>query len=165
MKTGILLQSFLLAAGLTLGGIPAVQADRPHSDAPGHANHHNVQHHKHGSGHTPWWSSSRHGKHNPKNHKNHGRDKGLEYSHWLSDRHHGHGDRHDHDGHGWHGKYDGYGNRHNQGDHWWHGKHDGLDNRHDRKGHRQHGKHAGRDNAGRKGIRSRSAGIGYTGRS
>ncbi|MGD8630391.1 MAG: hypothetical protein PVG72_06625 [Gammaproteobacteria bacterium] len=159
MKTATLLQSFLLAAGLMLGGIPAVQADRPHSDAPAHGNYHNLQHNKHGSGHTPWWSSSRHGKHNPKNHGNHGRDNGLRYRHWLHDRHGDHGDRHKYGDSLWHDRHDGHGDR------WKHGKYDGHDDGHDHKDYKKHGKREGWDDAGRKGHRSRSSGIRYTGRS
>ena len=162
MKTGTLLQSLLLAAGLTLGGIPAVQADRPHPDATGHGNYHNVQHTRHGPGHAPWWSSSRHGKHNP---KNHGRDNRFEYKHRLSDRHDGHGDRHDYRDRLRHGKHDGHGDWYDHGDRWKYGKYNNRSDGRDHKDYKKHGKHDGRDDAGRKGHRSRSAGIGYTGRS
>jgi hypothetical protein len=152
MKTGTLLQSFLLTAGLILGGIPTVQADYAYSGKPGSGKYHHFQNDRRSSGHTPWWSSSHHGKHNPERH-------------WQNGKYDSRGDRHDRGNHWKHGKYDGRGDRHDHGDHWKHGKYDGRGHGRDRKDIWQHGRHDGRGDAGRKGQRSRSAGIGYTGRS
>jgi hypothetical protein len=169
MKTGTLLQSFLLAAGLILGGISAVQAHSDYSSNPGNGKYHHFQHDKRSSGHTPWWSSSYHG--------NHRKSSGHDHNHWQYGRHDGHGDGRDHGDHWKYGKRDGHGDRNDHGDRWKHGKYDGRgDGRDhkdykdrkvykDRKDYKKYGRRDGRDDAGRKGHQSRSAGIGYTGRS
>ena len=174
MKTGTLLQSFLLAAGLVLGGIPAVQADHAYPGNPGGGKYHHLLKDKHSHGHAPWWSSSYHGKHDPKHHVNQCNSRDHDHRPWHYDRHDAHGDRHDHGGYWKHGKYDGRGDWYGHGDHWKHDKYDARGDRHDHKGHKgdkhhkdykKHGKRDGRDDQGRKGYRSSSAGIGYTGRS
>ena len=155
MKSSTLIQTFLLATGLMLGGISVAHADRPHSTNPGKGHPHHVQHESHGYGHTPWWAFNRHKEYS---HKHQGKHAGSSHDHsrWQSGWRDSHGD------HWKHGKYDGRDVRHHDGNHWKHGKHEGRGDGRDRKDHRWHDRH---DDAARKGHRSRSASIGYTGRS
>jgi hypothetical protein len=147
MKSGSLLQSLLLVAGLVVGGIPAVQADHAYPANPGSGKYHYLLKDKRSSGHTPWWSSSYHGKHNPKHHWKHDRGGGHDLGRWQ------------------YGRYDSRSDGRDHGERWKHGRFDGHGSGRDQKGHRQHGNRDGWGDAGRKGQRSRSAGIGYTGRS
>jgi hypothetical protein len=144
MKTSTLLQSFLLAAGLLLGGTSAVHADRAHATIPSGGYYHSHQHDGRSSGHTPQWYS---GHHHPgrANLSHHGKYYGKHNLNHHENRHQGHGY-----GHGGHRQY---------------GKHDGRGYGRDHKGHWQHGTYDTRYDAGRKGHRTRSGSIGYTGRS
>jgi len=194
MKSSTLLQSFLLSAGLMLGGIPAVHADHAYTIVPSGSYLYNLLNDNYSPGQTPWWSSSQHNPgsghfcnqetYSQGHHENHGRGDGHDHrDHWQHGKYDGRGAGHDHRDHRQHGKYDGRGDGHDHRDHRQHSKYDGRGDGHDQKGRKQHGKldgrddgrdhkgrrlqgkHHGRDNAGRKGQRSSSAGIGYTGRS
>jgi hypothetical protein len=165
MKTGTLLQSFLLTAGLVLGGISAAEAHNQYSGNPGNGKYHHLPSYKSNSGHTPWWSSSRHDNHAPEHHWKHGKSSINNHDHRPLDKHDRHGDRYDRKDHWKHGKYDGHGDRRDHGDRMKRGKYDGHGDGRDHKGHRQYNKREGRADAGRKEQRFRPAGIGYTGRS
>jgi hypothetical protein len=144
MKISTLLQSSLLAAGLLLGGTSAVHADRAHATIPSGGHNHSVRDDGRSYGHTPQRFSGHH----------------IPGRAYLSD-HGKHYGKHKLKHHENHGQGHGYG----QEGRWKYGKHDGRGYGRDHKGHWQHGTCDARYDAGRKGHRTRSGGIGYTGRS
>jgi hypothetical protein len=138
MKIRTLLQSFLLTAGLLLGGTSAALADHAHSTVASSGDYHSLSHDNRGAGHTSQWSS---GHHNPGSSH-------LGYRGEHREKHRP--NQHDNYGHGLR----------------WHcGKHDGHGDGRDHKVQWQHGKYDGRDYTGHKEHRSRYGGFGYTGRS